>query len=33
MVVMTTSGLFGRPKEGMAALDILANSIIPSVRD
>jgi CubicO group peptidase (beta-lactamase class C family) len=33
MVVMTTAGLFGRPKEGMAALDILANSIIPSIRD
>jgi CubicO group peptidase (beta-lactamase class C family) len=33
MVVMTTSGLFGRPKEGMAALDILSNSVIPSVRD
>jgi CubicO group peptidase (beta-lactamase class C family) len=33
MVVMTTSGLFRRPKEGMAALDILSNSVIPSVRD
>jgi CubicO group peptidase (beta-lactamase class C family) len=33
IVMMTTSGLFGRPKEGMAALDILANSVIPSVRD
>jgi CubicO group peptidase (beta-lactamase class C family) len=33
IVMMTTSGLFGRPKEGMGALDILANSVIPSVRD
>jgi CubicO group peptidase (beta-lactamase class C family) len=33
MVVMMTSGLFGRPKEGMAQLDILANVIIPSAKD
>jgi CubicO group peptidase (beta-lactamase class C family) len=33
LVVMTTSGLFGKPKEGLGALDILANSVIPSVRD
>ena len=29
LVVMTTSGLYGRPKEGHGALDILANVIIP----
>lgn len=33
MVVMMTSGLFGRPKEGMAQLDILANVIIPAARE
>ena len=33
MVVMMTSGLFGRPKEGLAQLDILANVIIPSVKE
>ena len=33
MVVMMTSGLFGRPKEGLAQLDILANVIIPSAKD
>lgn len=33
MVVMVTSGQYGRPKEGLAALDILANSVIPAVRD
>jgi CubicO group peptidase (beta-lactamase class C family) len=33
MVVMMTSGLFGRPKEGMAQLDILANVIIPSAKE
>jgi CubicO group peptidase (beta-lactamase class C family) len=33
MVVMMTSGLFGRPKEGLAQLDILANVIIPSARE
>jgi CubicO group peptidase (beta-lactamase class C family) len=33
MVVIMTSGLFGRPKEGLAQLDILANVIIPSAKD
>ena len=33
LVVMTTSGLFGKPTEGLGALDILTNSVIPSVRD
>jgi CubicO group peptidase (beta-lactamase class C family) len=33
MVVMMTSGLFGRPKEGLAQFDILANVIIPSAKD
>ena len=33
MVVMMTSGLFGRPKEGLAQFDILANVIIPSARE
>lgn len=33
MVVMMTSGLFGRPKEGLAQLDILANVIIPAARE
>jgi len=33
MVVMMTSGLFGRPKEGQAQLDVLANVIIPSVKE
>ena len=33
MVVMMTSGLFGRPKEGLAQLDILANVIIPSAKE
>lgn len=33
LVVMTTSGLYGSGRQGQAALDILANFIIPSVRD
>jgi CubicO group peptidase (beta-lactamase class C family) len=33
MVVLMTSGLFGRPKEGLAQFDILANVIIPSARE
>ena len=30
---MTTSGLYFRPPQGDGALDMLANFIIPSVRD
>ena len=30
---MTTSGLYGSGRQGQAALDILANFIIPYVRD
>ena len=33
LVVTTTSGLYGSGRQGQAALDILANYIIPSVRD
>lgn len=33
LVVMTTSGLYGSGRQGQAALDILANVIIPYVRD
>jgi CubicO group peptidase (beta-lactamase class C family) len=33
LVIMTTSGLYGSGRQGQAALDILANFIIPSVRD
>lgn len=33
LVVMTTSGLYGSGRQGQAALDILANFIVPSVRD
>lgn len=33
LVVMTTSGLYGSGRQGQAALDILANFIIPSVKD
>ena len=33
LVVTTTSGLYGSGQQGQAALDILANFIIPSVRD
>jgi hypothetical protein len=33
LVVMTTSGLYSSGRQGQAALDILANFIIPYVRD
>ena len=33
LVVMTTSGLYGSGRQGHGALDILANFIIPYVRD
>ena len=33
LVVMTTSGLYGSSRQGHTALDILANFIIPYVRD
>ena len=33
LVVMTTSGLYGSGRQGQAALDILANFVIPYVRD
>jgi CubicO group peptidase (beta-lactamase class C family) len=33
LVVMTTSGLYGSGRQGQAALDILANFIIPCIRD
>ena len=33
LVMMTTSGLYGSGRQGQAALDILANLIIPYVRD
>jgi CubicO group peptidase (beta-lactamase class C family) len=33
LVVMTTSGLYGSGRQGQAALDVLANFIIPSIRD
>jgi CubicO group peptidase (beta-lactamase class C family) len=33
LVVITTSGLYGSGRQGQAALDILANFIIPSIRD
>ena len=33
LVMMTTSGLYGSGRQGQAALDILANFIIPYVRD
>jgi CubicO group peptidase (beta-lactamase class C family) len=33
LVVMTTSGLYGSGRQGQAALDILANFIIPYIRD
>ena len=33
LVMMTTSGLYGSGRQGHAALDILANFIIPYVRD
>jgi CubicO group peptidase (beta-lactamase class C family) len=33
LVVMTTSGLYFRPGQGNGALDMMANFILPSVRD
>jgi CubicO group peptidase (beta-lactamase class C family) len=33
LVVMTTSGLYWQPGQGNGALDIMANFILPSVRD
>jgi CubicO group peptidase (beta-lactamase class C family) len=33
LVVMTTAGLYGSGLQGQTALDILANFIIPSIRD
>jgi len=33
LVMVTTSGLYGSPRQGNAPLDILANFIIPYVRD
>jgi CubicO group peptidase (beta-lactamase class C family) len=33
LVVMTTSGLYFRPHQGDGALDMMANYILPSVRD
>jgi CubicO group peptidase (beta-lactamase class C family) len=33
LVMMTTAAQYGKPKEGLAAMDILANVVIPSIRD
>jgi hypothetical protein len=33
LVMVTTSGLYGSHRQGNAALDILANFIIPYIRD
>jgi CubicO group peptidase (beta-lactamase class C family) len=33
LVVMTTSGLYGSPRQGHAALDILYSFVIPSIRN
>lgn len=33
LVMMTTAAQYGQPKEGLAAMDIPANIIIPAVRD
>ena len=33
IVMMTTAAQYGQPKEGAAAMDILTNIVIPSVRD
>ena len=32
LVMMTTAAQYGKPKEGLAAMDILANAVIPAVR-
>ena len=33
LVMMTTAAQYGQPKEGLAAIDILSNIVIPSVHD
>jgi hypothetical protein len=33
MVVMVTSGLYARGRQGVGALDVLNNFVIPSVRE
>lgn len=33
LVMMTTAAQYGQPKEGLAAIDILSNIVIPSVRE
>ena len=33
LVMMTTAAQYGKPKEGLAAMDILANVVIAAVRD
>ena len=33
LVMAMTSGMYGSPRQGNAALDVLANFVIPSVRD
>ncbi len=33
LVVMVTAAQYGQPKEGLAAMDILANIIIPAATD
>ncbi|MBW7969375.1 serine hydrolase [Bradyrhizobium sp. BR 10289] len=33
LVMMTTAAQYGQPKEGLAAIDILSNILIPSVRE
>jgi CubicO group peptidase (beta-lactamase class C family) len=33
LVVVTTAGLYGRPRDGIGPLDALCNFVIPSVRD
>jgi hypothetical protein len=33
LVMMTTAGQYGKPKEGLAAMDILANAVIPAARN
>ncbi|HEV2154596.1 serine hydrolase [Bradyrhizobium sp.] len=33
LVMMTSAAQYGQPKEGLAAIDILTNTVIPSVRD
>jgi CubicO group peptidase (beta-lactamase class C family) len=33
LVMMTTAAQYGQPKEGLAAMDILTNIVVPAVRD